>query len=68
MKQIQWVTERPATFLSRLENVPAHKLGEYPGDSVNVTYYDDIYVEYRFNDTIYAGGASDNLPLQKILQ
>lgn len=33
-----------------LDDAPAHKLGEYPGDSVNVHYKDDIYVGYRYFD------------------
>lgn len=41
----------PVSFPKKLEDVPAHKLGEYPGDGVNVTYYDDIYVGYRYYDT-----------------
>ncbi len=34
-----------------LEDAPAHKIGEYPGDSLNVVYKDDIYVGYRYFDT-----------------
>ncbi|MEP7164793.1 MAG: glycoside hydrolase family 3 C-terminal domain-containing protein [Ferruginibacter sp.] len=41
----------PMTFPKKLEDHPAHKLGEYPGDSVYVNYYDDIYVGYRYFDT-----------------
>jgi beta-glucosidase len=41
----------PMTFPKKLEDAPAHKLGEYPGDSVNVHYFDDIYVGYRYFDT-----------------
>lgn len=41
----------PMTFPKKLEDVPAHKLGQYPGDSVNVYYHDDIYVGYRYYDT-----------------
>jgi beta-glucosidase len=41
----------PMTFPKKLEDVPAHKLGQYPGDSVNVHYQDDIYVGYRYYDT-----------------
>jgi len=41
----------PMTFPKKLEDHPSHKLGEYPGDSVNVYYYDDIYVGYRYFDT-----------------
>jgi len=35
----------------KLEDSPAHKLGEFPGDSVNVRYKDDIFVGYRYFDT-----------------
>ncbi|WP_207422583.1 glycoside hydrolase family 3 C-terminal domain-containing protein [Desertivirga brevis] len=35
----------------KLEDSPAHKLGEYPGDSINVHYKDDIFVGYRYFDT-----------------
>jgi len=41
----------PMTFPKKLEDVPAHKLGQFPGDSVNVYYNDDIYVGYRYYDT-----------------
>lgn len=41
----------PVTFPKKLEDHPAHKLGQYPGDSVNVHYLDDIYVGYRYFDT-----------------
>lgn len=42
----------PMTFPKKLEDVPAHKLGSYPGDDKkNVYYYDDIYVGYRYYDT-----------------
>jgi len=41
----------PMTFPKKLEDHPSHKLGEYPGDSVYVNYYDDIYVGYRYFDT-----------------
>jgi beta-glucosidase len=41
----------PMTFPKKLEDVGAHALGQYPGDSVNVYYYDDIYVGYRYFDT-----------------
>ncbi|WP_238387921.1 glycoside hydrolase family 3 C-terminal domain-containing protein [Pararcticibacter amylolyticus] len=39
------------TFPKKLEDSPAHKLGEYPGDSVNVHYKEDIFVGYRYFDT-----------------
>ncbi|MEO6613273.1 MAG: glycoside hydrolase family 3 C-terminal domain-containing protein [Chitinophagaceae bacterium] len=43
----------PMSFPKKLEDEPAHKLGEYPGDdsSLVVHYYDDIYVGYRYYDT-----------------
>ena len=52
----------PFTFPVKLDDVGAHKLGEYPGnkeelakstsekDTINVTYHDDIYVGYRWAD------------------
>ena len=43
------------TFPKKLEDVPAHKLGAYPGDDKkNLYYYDDIYVGYRYYDTYNA--------------
>ena len=41
----------PMTFPKKLEDVPAHKLGQYPGDSVKVYYNEGIYVGYRYYDT-----------------
>jgi len=41
----------PVTFPKHLKDCPAHVLGEYPGDSVNVKYNDDIFVGYRYYDT-----------------
>ena len=44
----------PFTFPVKLEDAPAHKLGEYPstpGNPLQVTYKDDIYVGYRYFDT-----------------
>jgi len=41
----------PVTFPKKLEDHPAHKLGEYPGSSGYAYYYDDIYVGYRYFDT-----------------
>jgi beta-glucosidase len=41
----------PMTFPKALEDHGAHALGEYPGDSINVHYMDDIYVGYRYYDT-----------------
>lgn len=52
----------PFTFPVRLEDLGVHKLGEYPGnadelaqsthpgDTINETYHDDIYVGYRWTD------------------
>lgn len=34
-----------------LEDSPAHKIGEYPGDSLNVRYKEDIFIGYRYFDT-----------------
>lgn len=39
------------TFPKTLKDIPAHKLGEYPGDSVTVRYNEDIFVGYRYFDT-----------------
>ena len=41
----------PMSFPKKLEDEPAHKLGEYPGDLHTVNYNDDIYVGYRYYDT-----------------
>lgn len=41
----------PMSFPKVLEDEPAHKLGEYPGNGVTVNYTDDIYVGYRYYDT-----------------
>ncbi|MEO6668662.1 MAG: glycoside hydrolase family 3 C-terminal domain-containing protein [Ferruginibacter sp.] len=41
----------PMSFPKKLEDEPAHKLGQYPGDSTYVYYNDDIYVGYRYYDT-----------------
>lgn len=45
----------PFTFPARLEDVPAHQLGEYPGsekvgDIVNEKYNEGIFVGYRWAD------------------
>lgn len=52
----------PFTFPAKLEDVGAHKLGEYPGnkeelarltqkgDTINETYKEDIFVGYRWAD------------------
>lgn len=39
------------TFPKTLGDSPAHKLGEYPGDSINVHYKEGIFVGYRYFDT-----------------
>jgi beta-glucosidase len=44
----------PMTFPVKLEDSPAHKLGEYPstpGNPLKQTYKDDIFVGYRYFDT-----------------
>jgi beta-glucosidase len=41
----------PFTFPHQLADVPAHKLGEFPGNGKTVTYNDDIFVGYRYYDT-----------------
>jgi beta-glucosidase len=41
----------PVSFPKKLADAPAIKLGEFPGDSVIVNYFDDIYVGYRYFDT-----------------
>ncbi|SFQ64747.1 glycoside hydrolase family 3 C-terminal domain-containing protein [Hymenobacter arizonensis] len=44
----------PVTFPVKLEDSPAHKLGEYPstpGNPLKQTYKDDIFVGYRYYDT-----------------
>lgn len=40
----------PFTFPARLEDNSAHSLGEYPGDSINVSYNESIFVGYRWAD------------------
>jgi beta-glucosidase len=39
------------SFPKKLEDSPAHKLGEYPGTNKVVQYKDDIFVGYRYYDT-----------------
>lgn len=44
----------PFTFPAKLEDSPAHKLGEYPstpGNPLKQTYKEDIFVGYRYFDT-----------------
>jgi beta-glucosidase len=44
----------PFTFPVKLEDSPAHKLGEYPsapGNALKQTYKEDIFVGYRYFDT-----------------
>jgi beta-glucosidase len=41
----------PFTFPQKLDDVPAHKLGEFPGNGKTVSYNDDIFVGYRYFDT-----------------
>ncbi|KAA3439455.1 glycoside hydrolase family 3 C-terminal domain-containing protein [Rufibacter hautae] len=43
----------PVSFPKRLQDSPAHALGQYPGDkdTVNVEYKEDIFVGYRYFDT-----------------
>jgi beta-glucosidase len=41
----------PVTFPRTLSESPAHALGQFPGDSVQVQYNDDIFVGYRYFDT-----------------
>lgn len=43
----------PMTFPKKLEDVPAHKMGDFPGDTITMQehYLDDIYVGYRGFDT-----------------
>ncbi len=42
----------PVTFPKKLEESPAHAIGEYPGDkdTVNVHYKEGVFVGYRYND------------------
>jgi beta-glucosidase len=39
------------SFPKKLEDSPAHKMGEYPGTNKTVQYKDDVFVGYRYFDT-----------------
>jgi beta-glucosidase len=41
----------PVTFPKVLEDIAAHKLGEFHGTNGIVNYKDDIFVGYRYNET-----------------
>jgi len=41
----------PFTFPVKLEDSPAHALGEYPGSNNKINYIEDILVGYRYYDT-----------------
>lgn len=41
----------PMTFPKKLQDSPAHAIGEYPGKDGKVEYKDDILVGYRYYDT-----------------
>lgn len=41
----------PITFPKKLEDCPAHSLGEYPGENNFVNYNEDIFVGYRYFDS-----------------
>jgi len=41
----------PMTFPKKLEDSPAHALGEYPGENLQMTYNEGIYVGYRYFDS-----------------
>ncbi|RYD96110.1 MAG: glycosyl hydrolase, partial [Sphingobacteriales bacterium] len=41
----------PMTFPAKLEDSPAHQLGDFPGKNGVANYNEDIYVGYRYFDT-----------------
>jgi len=41
----------PVSFPKVLEDVPAHKFGDFPGKNGVAVYRDDIFVGYRYYDT-----------------
>jgi beta-glucosidase len=40
----------PFTIARKLEDYPAHSMGEFPGNGKDVVYKDDIWVGYRYFD------------------